>query len=313
MQYKDYYAILGVPKNATEKEIKNAYRRLARKWHPDLNPNDRKTAEAKFKEINEAHEVLSDPEKRQKYDMLGANWEQYERMQQAGGGSPFTGFGGFGGTGGFRQVSPEELEEILGGTGFSDFFRTFFGDSLAGQRQGRARRGQDQEYPVEITLEEACNGTTRLLETRDPGGIPRRLEVKIPAGVRDGSRIRVRGQGQPGSGGSPAGDLYLIVQLLPHPVFKREGDDLYADLPVDVFTLMLGGEVLVNTLKGKQLSLKIPPNTPNGKLFRLTGQGMPLPQEPGRFGDLYLKAQAVLPTHLTDQERRLLEQVRQRK
>lgn len=308
MDYKDYYKILGVNKNATDKEIKQAYRRLARKYHPDLNPTD-KAAQEKFKEINEANDVLSDAEKRRKYDTLGANWQQYEQYQRAGGQGPFQ-WGGQGGH--YRTVTPEEFEGIFGGGGsddlggFSDFFRTFFGGGFAGtatRPQTRTRRGQDIEQEIAITLEEAYRGASRLVDKEG-----RRLEIRIPAGVKTGSKIRYAGEGMPGSIGAEAGDLYLRVQVAPSPVYDRKGDDLYADVPVDVYTAVLGGEAPVQTLKG-QLVLKIPPETQSGKVFRLAGQGMPRLNSPTSFGDLYAKVRITLPENLTPAERELFEKL----
>ncbi len=329
MEYKDYYKILGVEKVATEKELKTAYRKLAKELHPDKNPGN-KQAEARFKEVNEAYEVLSDAEKRQKYDTLGQNWGQYEQWQRGGGaGQPFDwgsfagqpgGAGRPGGSGGYRTVSEEELAGMFGegGGGFSDFFRTFFGGlggtggmggSTGGTRGGtRSRRGHDYEQPVTVTLEEAFTGSQRILETKTADGKVRRLEVKVPPGVRDSSRIRMAGEGGPGSGGAK-GDLYLVISVLPHAVFQREEDDLRAELPVEITTLVLGGDLPVPTLKGTTLALKIPPETPNGKVFRLSGQGMPVLNDPSRRGDLFVKVRAVLPTNLTPKEKQLYEEL----
>ena len=242
MDYKDYYKILGVPKTANDKDIKAAYRRLARKWHPDVNPQNHKQSEAKFKEINEANDVLSDPAKRKKYDELGANWQQYEQWQRGGGQQqqgPFQwgGFGQQGGGGGggqYQTMSQEELEQILGGMGgngsgmgggaFSDFFNMFFGGGggQAGQQTARrSRRGQDYEQPVEVTLEEACTGTQRMLEMQGDDGKPRRIEVKIPAGVDTGSRVRMAGLGGAGAGSGAKGDIYLVVTVLPSAAYER--------------------------------------------------------------------------------------------
>ncbi|HEX7588665.1 MAG TPA: J domain-containing protein [Anaerolineae bacterium] len=306
MEYRDYYQILGVNKTATEKEIKQAYRKLARKYHPDLNPNN-KAAQEKFKEINEANDVLSDAEKRRKYDTLGANWQQYEQYQRTGGQGPFQ-WGGQGSQ--YRTVSPEDFENIFGGGdagGVSDFFRTFFGGGFGGaggaRTQARPRRGQDIEQEVDISLEEAYRGAARLV---DKDG--RRLEIKIPAGVKTGSKIRYGGEGMPGVGGGSAGDLYLHVQVAPHLMFERQGDDLNCELPVDLYTALLGGEATVPTLKG-QLALKIPPETQSGKVFRLAGQGMPRLNEPNSSGDLYAKVRVVLPEHLTTEERELFQKL----
>ena len=304
MDYKDYYQILGVSKTATEKEIKQAYRKLARKYHPDVNPNNKAAAE-KFKEINEANDVLSDSQKRRKYDTLGANWQQYEQYQHAGGQGPFQ-WGGQGTQ--YRTVSPEDFESIFGGMGgdaggVSDFFRTFFGGAGGTRTQVRPRRGQDIEQEIDISLEEAYRGAARLV---DKDG--RRLEIKIPAGVKTGSKIRYAGEGMPGNAGGSPGDLYLRAQVAPHPTFERQADDLQCELPVDLYTALLGGEVTVSTLKG-QLALKIPPETQSGKVFRLAGQGMPRLNEANSFGDLYAKVRIVLPEHLTAEEREMFEKL----
>ncbi|MBI5650004.1 MAG: DnaJ domain-containing protein [Chloroflexi bacterium] len=306
MQYKDYYQILGVAKNAGEKEIKSAYRRLARKHHPDVNPHD-KSAQEKFKEINEAYEVLSDADKRKKYDTLGANWKQYEQYQHAGGQGPFQWGGGQ-----YRSMSQEEVDNLFGGFGgggagdFSDFFRTFFGGGFGGARaQARPRRGQDIEQPIDISLEDAYRGATRLVQKDG-----RRLEIKIPAGVKTGSKIRYAGEGLPGTSGASAGDLYLVVQIEPHPAFERQGDDLVCDAPVNLYTALLGGETQVPTLKGKVL-LKVPPETQSGRTFRLTGQGMPKLNQDGAFGDLFAKVRVVLPENLTGAERELVQKLAQ--
>lgn len=305
MEYKDYYKILGVDKTASQQEIKKAYRRLARQYHPDVNPGD-KSAEARFKEINEAYEVLSDPEKRKKYDELGASWQQWQRM----GGDP-RGFdwsqwfaGGQAGGGPRVHVEYGDLGDLFGG-GFSEFFRTIFGDMGGAEyvRQARSRRGNDVEYPVEITLEEAYTGTTRILQLDN-----RRLEVKIPAGVDTGSRVRIAGEGAPGIGGGQKGDLYLKISVLPHKIFERKGDDLYCEVPIDLYTAVLGGEVAVPTLKG-QVMLKIPPETQGGKRFRLKGLGMPNLKNPSVKGDLYAEAKIVLPRGLSKQEKELFAQL----
>ncbi|MBI5303516.1 MAG: DnaJ domain-containing protein [Chloroflexi bacterium] len=304
MDYKDYYQILGVPKDASEKDIKQAYRKLARKYHPDVNPSN-KAAQEKFKEINEANDVLSDPEKRKKYDMLGSNWQQYEQYQRAGGQGPFQWGGGQ-----YRTVTQDDFENIFGGLGgddaggVSDFFRTFFGGGFGNARAGvRPRRGQDIEQAIEIPLEDAYRGVTRVLQKEG-----RRLEVKIPAGVKSGSKIRLGGEGMPGVSGAPAGDLYLRIQIAPHALFERQGDDLYVQVPVELYTALLGGEASVATLKGK-LALKIPPETQTGKTFRLAGQGMPRMNQENAFGDLYAKVRVVLPENLSAKERGLFEKL----
>src|SRR5687768_16950098 len=267
VEFKDYYATLGVSKTATDKEIKQAYRKLARKFHPDVNPGD-KTAEARFKEINEAYEVLGDAEKRRKYDELGANWRMYEQAQQQGhgfpGGSPFGGGAqdawtinmGGGPGGGYRTMTPEEMQELFGNEDpFSDFFRTFFGGAGGRESGGRARggraprsqKGQDIEHGVELTLEEAYHGATRRVSIKE-GGHARSVDVRIPVGVKDGSRVRAAGEGASGANGGSAGDLYLRVQVKPHAVFERNGSDLQTRVAVPVTTAVLGGEAQVPTV-----------------------------------------------------------------
>lgn len=314
MDYKDYYKVLGVPKTANEKEIKAAYRKLARKLHPDVNPND-KNAQEQFKDVNEAYEVLSDPDKRKKYDDLGANWQQYEQYQRAGGQGPFTWGGSAGGAPGggggtqYRTVSPEEFQEIFGDLGgTSDFFRTFFGgggfDAGTRGRTNVSRRGQDFEQPVQVTLEEAYKGTKRLLQKED-----KRIEIDIKPGVDNGSRVRVAGQGGAGSGTGAAGDLYLNIQVEPDARYERDGDNLTIDVPVELYTAILGGEARVPTLKGTSLLLKIPPETQNGKTFRLAGKGMPKLNKPDSFGDLYARVRLVIPEKLNAKEKELFEEL----
>jgi DnaJ-class molecular chaperone len=311
MEFKDYYATLGVAKTATDAEIKRAYRKLARAHHPDLNPGDKK-AEVRFKEINEAHEVLSDATSRRKYDELGANWRAYEQAPAgtAGGGWP----GGFGGTGGrtqSRTMSPEEMEAMFGvGDGsFSDFFQTFFGGAASARPSGRGARqarGRDIEYAVELTLEEAFTGASRrVVATRD--GKERSIDVRIPPGVTDGSRVRATGEGSPSAGGGKAGDLYLRVSLQPHESFERRGPDLYVKVDTPVTTAVLGGEVAVPAITGGTLRLKVPELTPAGRTLRLRGHGMPVVGQPGQRGDLYAAIQVQLPTILSEDTRRLYE------
>jgi DnaJ-class molecular chaperone len=313
MEFKDYYATLGVAKTATDKELKQSYRKLARKHHPDVNPGD-KAAEAKFKEINEAYEVLGDPAKRKKYDELGANWRMYEQAQAQGGASPFGGgqwnvnFGGGGGQGaggGFRTMTPEEMEGMFGGGGFSDFFTTFFGGGFDEQPRARTRRqrqGRDVEHEIELSLEDAFHGATRRLSLKHDGHA-RTVDVRIPAGVTDGSRVRVAGEGETGAGGAASGDLFLRVRLAPHPVFERKGRDLYVKVPIAVTTAVLGGEADVPTLAGKPARLRIPAMTQNGQLFRLKGYGLPSVGKADDKGDAYARVDVQLPTELSAQER----------
>jgi DnaJ-class molecular chaperone len=328
MEYKDYYKILGVQKSATGDEINKAYRRLARKYHPDLNPGD-KASEARFKEINEAHEVLADPERRQQYDAVGPVWNRpgfdiHSYARSAGTRA--------------RGRTATAPDGGTGGESFSDFFQTIFGQSSAraGARSTpstKPRRGDDLEQPVEVTLEEAFAGGQRMFTLtvqdrctrcggsgQDTDGKPcsqcrgsgwmsttRRIDVKIPAGVKDGSRVRIAAEGNPGVGGAGRGDLYLVVTVKPHTRFRREDDTLLEDVDVPFTTLVLGGEVQIPTLKGRLL-LRIPAGTANGKQFRLAGQGMPRLKD-GSRGDLLVKVHAMLPgttgTPLTPREKQL--------
>lgn len=342
MEFRDYYATLGVKRGASEKELRSAYRKLARELHPDLKPGD-KSAEKRFKEVNEAYEVLSDAEKRKRYDQLGSNWRQYEQWQRAGGnrgGQPFdfsdlfnggtaggrarAGAGGATGPTHQRTVTPEELGDLIGrgGTGgspFSDFFQTFFSGSgreattttTAGRPRGGSspRSGRDVDQPVDITLEEAFAGTTRVVQVTDDRGRGRRLEVKIPAGVADGARVRVAGQGGSGVLGGPTGDLYLVVQVTPSPSFTREGDDLHVKVPVRLTAAVLGGEIDVPTPRGTRLALKIPGGTQDGRRFRLRGQGMPHLENAGEHGDLIAEVHVQLPEQLSDRQRELFEEL----
>ena len=316
MDYKDYYQVIGVDKSASQEEIKKTYRKLARKHHPDVNPGD-PSAEDRFRDINEAYQVLSDPEKRRKYDQLGSQWQQYERT----GGQPDDfNWGQWQAQPdaqyGYRNVNQEDLEEMFGGQGgFSDFFETLFGgQGHAGQRargqtqqaydyQPRPRRGQDIEHPVQVTLAEAFHGTNLMLEFE--GG--RRIEAKIPRGVKTGSRVRLKGQGIPGSSGGQTGDLYLKVKVLPDSRFQREGDDLRTTVQVDLFTLLLGGQAQVPSID-RTVKLEIPAETSNGKIFRLRGLGMPNMKNPEHRGVLYATVEAQLPQNMTSQEIELLQQ-----
>ncbi|MHB8718636.1 MAG: DnaJ C-terminal domain-containing protein [Candidatus Dormibacteria bacterium] len=320
--FPDYYATLGVPRNATQKEIKAAFRKLARKHHPDLNQGD-SHAEDRFKEINEANEVLSDPEKRRKYDELGPRWREHQQWEAAGrpGAGPF---GGFGQSGGgpqvqYRTVSPDELEELFGARApFSDFFYSMFGDATGAAAQqprpgraGRVRsqRGQHVEGDTEITLEEAATGTTRTVELQGPSGT-RRVEIAIPAGVADGARVRASGQGSPGSGGGAAGDLLVRVHIRPHPRFTREGDNLRVRVPVPLDVALLGGSVDVPTIRGTTAQLRIPPLTQNRSVLRLRGLGMPQ-MRGGASGDLLAEIDVRVPATLSDQAAALARRLRE--
>lgn len=320
MEVKDYYETLGVSRNASQNEIRKAFRKLARKYHPDVNPGDA-AAEERFKEINEAYEVLSDADKREKYDKWGAQWQQYERAGAQGDfdWGQWQAQPGAGRSGGYRTVNPEEFEEMFGGAGgFSDFFETMFGGSMGGaqrtqrgtyggrQYQARPRPGQDLEHQVEITLEEAFHGTSRTLQYE--GG--RQIQAKIPPGVKSGSRIRLSGQGQQGAAGGQAGDLYLVVDVLPHPHFDREEEDLRVTIPVDLYTALLGGSVTVPSID-RQVKLTIPAESQNGRVFRLNGLGMPKLGNPDERGALYATIEVQLPQNLSEREEELFEQLRE--
>jgi curved DNA-binding protein len=308
MEYKDYYRTLGVSKDASTEDIRKSYRKLARKYHPDVNPNN-KDAEERFKEINEAHEVLTDPEKRSKYDRLGANWQRYQQAGGEPGGFDWSQwFSGGQPHGGGERVYTEyvDLNDLFGGGGFSDFFQNIFGGGArpdTRQQRSFTAAGRNIEQPVRISLDEAYHGTTRILQTNR-----RRLEVRIPPGVQTGSRVRVASEGERGPGGSPAGDLYLVITVSEHPQFKRDGADLRMIHPVDLYTMILGGETTVPTLKGR-VSLRIPPETKAGRVFRLRGQGMPLLKNPSQYGDLYVEVQPTIPEHLTEREKELFRQL----
>ena len=318
MEFQDYYAVLGVPRTASEKEIRSAYRKLARKHHPDVNPGNPE-AEATFKRINEAYEVLSDPEKRKKYDQLGARWkdyEAYERAQAAAAASgqarqpydwrDFAAQPPQGGASSYRTASPEDLQDLFGDDQpFSDFFETFFSGR---QRAPRPRAGGDVEYSIDVSLAEAYTGTERALSIQQPDGQTRRIEAKIPPGVDNGSRIRIAGQGAPGRSGGPTGDLYLIVRLRPDSRFEREGDNSRSRVSAPLATLLLGGETRVPLPNGRGLALKVPAGTQDGRVFRLRNQGMPHLGQPERRGDLLAELHVRLPERLSQRQRELLEE-----
>jgi len=330
---RDYYDVLGLKRDASQKEIKQAYRKLARKHHPDVNPGD-KGAEERFKEINSAYEVLSDAEKRKKYDRYGERWEMAEAFEKAQAEAGARG-------GGNWQTYQFDINDLLrrggapGGQGFENLYDLFGG---RGRRSRGPTRGQNIEYATEISLEEAYAGTTRTLhlQSEEPcatcGGSgeiagavchvcegrgrvvrPRRLEVKIPAGARDGTRVRLAREGSGGTAGGARGDLYVVVRVKPHPRFERKGDDLITDVPVPLDDAVLGGEVEVETIAGKLVALKIAPLTQNGRTIRLGGLGMPKLDAKGKEkanGDLLAKVRVVLPEELSDEERELFEKLR---
>lgn len=339
MDYKDYYKVLGVARGSSADDIKKAFRKLARKYHPDVNPGDKK-AEEKFKEINEAYEVLSDADKRRKYDTLGPNW------QEQFGFSPGAGAGAGRRTYSYNRGSSPLDFDTSGSGGFSDFFEALFGRSGgagagpstrtagAGARSDfRRRAGDNIDQPVEVTLQEAYLGATRNFNvqstdvcptckgTGDVGGTicatcggqgmvsnSKRLQVKIPAGVDNGSKIRIAGEGQPGIGGGPRGDLCLVISVRPDVIFERKGDDLYVDVEVSLVDAMLGGGVPVPLPDGRKLMLTVPPETQNGRMFRLAGKGMPRLRGEGS-GNLFARIKVVLPMQLTAEERALFEKL----
>jgi curved DNA-binding protein len=302
MTSNDFYQTLGISRTASEKDIKQAYRKLARKYHPDVNPGD-KSAEAKFKDINNAYEVLSDPEKRKKYDQFGDKWQYADQFASAQG-NPFGGASGFRNAGGdnssYQYVDMSEMGDL------GELLKGFTGGFGGRGRTSRPRQGRDIDTSTEITLEEAYNGTTRLIQ--DTYG--HRIEVKIPAGVKNGQRIKVAGKGEPGLASGPSGDLYLAVSILEHPVFHLNGNDIHVEVPVPLTDAILGGEASVPTPKGKNLALKIPEETQNGKVFRLAGQGMPEVGKDTR-GDLFAKVKVILPENITEHEKELFKQLKE--
>jgi curved DNA-binding protein len=308
MEYKDYYKSLGVSRNASQDDIRSAFRKLAREYHPDANEGDQQ-AEEKFKEINEAYQVLSDADKRKKYDQLGANWEQYSR----GGGRPedFNWGDWSAGPGTYTRVNLEDLQDLFGGSGgfggggFSDFFETLFG----GVRGGGARRpirGQRIEQEIEITLDEAFQGTDRVFQPSNGA----KFEVSIPKGVNTGSKVRVSGKGGPSATGGEPGDLYLRIKVLPHHIFSREGDNLRVTVEIDLYTALLGGEVEVPTLE-RPVILTIKPVAQNGQTIRLREKGMPDVKKKGGRGDLLVTLQVKLPEKLSADQQAAVETLRQ--
>lgn len=303
MAYIDYYKVLGVPKNASQEEIKKAYRKLARKMHPDLNPND-KDAHRKFQEINEAHEVLSDPEKRAKYDKYGENWkhaeefekaqQQYQRQyQQQGQWSDFFG----GGQGGSRTFY---TEGDFSDDDFSDFFHSMFGSGFTQRKSSRKFKGTDYEAELHLTLRQAMQTHPQTLNVNG-----KNIRITVPAGVANGQKIKLAGYGGPGVNGGPNGDLYITFVVEDDPYFKRLGDDLYTEAEVDLYTAVLGGEITINTLDGSQLKLKIKPGTQPGTKLRVKGKGFPVYKKEGKFGDLYVTVKVGIPENLSSREKEL--------
>ena len=289
---KDYYQTLGVSKSASEKDIKKAYRKLAKEYHPDTNP-DNPSAEARFKEVNEAYEVLSDPDKRAKYDQFGPDFERYQQFNGGGapGGYTHVDFEGFGGAGGFGDI-------------FDSLFGGFGRGGATGTRTRGPSRGQDIEHRVSITLREAYEGATRFITKGD-----RRIKVTIPKGADNGSKVRLSGEGEAGYGGAAPGDLYLLVDVEPDKQFERDGDDLITEVGVDMFTALLGGEIKVPTM-GRPVKLKAPPGTQSGQKFRVAGKGMPNLRKKDTYGDLYARVLITVPRNLSAEQQALAEELR---
>lgn len=310
MEYKDYYKILGVEKNASEAEIKKAFRKLALKYHPDKTKGD-KAAEEKFKEVNEANEVLSDPEKRKKYDELGENYHNYQQYGNQGQDFDWTRYANSGG-GPQSYTYSGDFEDIFGGGGFSDFFETIFGGGFSGtqrkRRGGRQMqsRGHDYQAEMEITLEEAYKGTSKIFQHNGQS-----IKLNIKPGIPDGNILKIPGRGSAGRGGGQAGDLLIKINVLKHNIFERRGDDLYADLNVDLYTAMLGGKTEFRTLKGK-ININIPKESEPGKILRLQKLGMPI-YGTNDFGDLYLKLNIQIPKNLSAKEINLFKELQKLK
>lgn len=313
MDYKDYYKTLGVSKSASQDEIKKAYRKLAAKYHPDVNQGDQKS-EKKFKEISEAYEVLKDPEKRKLYNRVGSNWKQY---QQTGGNADNFDWSQFAGQQGQqrqgRYTTQDDFSEFFGG-GFSDFFETIFG-RFGGSGGGRrspfgssysgaaVKAGRDMEANLEVTLQEAFSGSTRAFTVNGE-----QVRVKIPAGISDEKRLKLKGKGERSTVNNSRGDLFLRIKIKPDDRFERRGDDLYTNVDVDLYTMILGGTVHVPTFSGS-IKLNVPADTENEKLMRLKGQGMPKLSQKNTRGDLYVRLKVKLPGHLTSREKELFKKL----
>jgi len=296
MTYKDYYKIMGVGKTATQDEIKKAYRKLANKYHPDKTKGD-KAAEEKFKDINEANGILSDPAKRKKYDQFGEDWKHYEEAGQQPGGFDWSKYTG--GRGAQEHtMSQEEFSAMFGEEGLGNIFDTIFGQQggRRGGRKSRASKGEDFEAETTLTLEEAYQGTERLLKIHD-----QTIKITMKPGIADGQVLRVAGKGGRGSNGGSNGDLYITIRIAPHTEFQRRGNDLYSDRPVDLYTAVLGGKARIKTIKNT-VNVDIPKETPNGKVLRLLGLGMPVYGTKNEFGNMYVTIVIQLPDHLNEQE-----------
>ena len=293
MDYKDYYSILGVTKTATKDEIKKSYRKLAKKYHPDKTKGD-KALEEKFKEVSEAYEVLSNDDNRKKYDELGANWKNQQQAGDPGGFDYSQYYANTGGQGGHQtfEGDPEM---------FSEFFNNIFGGGYArsGGRRQTSRKGQNYLAEMEMTLEEAFHGGTRIINVNN-----KKLRIKTKPGTKDKQKIKLAGKGSPGLNGGPSGDLYITIHVRSNPNFKRKGNNLYAELPLDMYTAVLGGKVAIPTLSGN-VHMTIPKGTQGGKTLRLKGKGMPVYGKASQYGDLYVKTNILIPSNLTTEEEKL--------
>ncbi len=296
MEYKDYYKVLGVDKKASQDDIKKAYRKLAVKYHPDKNPGDKK-AEENFKEINEAYDVLGDAEKRKKYDSVGENWQQYEQQYARNARDHSQQY---------RKAHGNQFEDE---GMFSDFFESIFGSGASGfggRRQSRKSKGQDYQSEADITLEEAFHGTALQLKLET-----QKLKITLKPGIADGQVLRMKEKGGPGHNGGVPGDLFITIHVQEHPVFKREGDNLYLDHSLDAFTAMLGGKLEVRAID-KTISINIPAGTDSDKTFRLKGMGMPVYSDPGTRGDCYVRVAITVPKHLTEEDKQALTNIASR-
>lgn len=311
MDYKDYYKTLGISKGASQDEIKKAYRKLAVKYHPDKTQGDKK-AEERFKEIGEAYEVLKDPEKRKKYDRLGANWKQYENAGYGGGtgGFDFSQFGG-GSAGGRTYHFEGDMGDMFGSRGgsFSDFFNAFFGGggSTKSGFSGREyqRKGQDLQAELEISLYEAYHGTSRILNVDG-----KKLRVNIKPGSYDGLELRIKGKGAPGTNGGSNGDIYIKIRIRPERQYKVDGSNLTLKTEIDIYTAVLGGKKEISTLAGK-LNVLVPKGSQNGSKLRLKGKGMPAYNQPGVYGDLFVQLNVVVPKNLNKEETDLFKKLKE--
>ncbi len=307
MDFKDYYKVLGVDKKASEEEIKKAYRKLAVKYHPDKNPGN-KQAEEKFKEINEANAVLSDSEKRKKYDQFGENWQHYEQAGNKQQGRYNQNYGADSGRG--NPFSEEDFANMFGGarggsnqSGFSDFFDNLFGGATSGRGRQRSVKGEDIEASLTITLEDAYKGGAKEFEFNG-----RDISITLKPGIEDGQKLKLKEHGEKAPGGV-AGDLYITIKVKPAPLFERKGSDLYCDVPVSIYKAVLGGKAEVKTLKGNAISINVPKGTQSDMTLRLKGLGMPKYKQPGEFGDLYARVKLVIPKDLSEQEQKLFEEL----